>query len=377
MASAPRVAVRPDGRRAGPGGHPGRLAGALRGGRPGRPGRSGGPSPRRARPRLVVVGEALAPALLGVLPGGPPRLAVPVGHRLLGVVPHLLGGHHAEVGLEPVHRAHRTPHRRAPTAAAPHATNDHREANRPFPHKGRSDTHLVGTVTDRDLQVTAHPGRQRGGLRVARAQPGRGRGDVGERRLRVGAQRGHAHQPGQPQPGPGGHVVGQREPARRPAPRRGAGSPSTLYCTSTGSGPARPPAVLLPAHRGVQRVGQPDAVHRLHPVRPADHRARLVPLQAADEVPARRRGRAQPGHLGHLGRGLLHPVLAERGQPEVEQQRHVGGRHGLGHGQQGHRLRVPAGGARRPPRSAPAARPAGAPSSAARSSTTVASRDRR
>ena len=135
-------------------------------------------------------------------------------------------------------------------------------------------------------------------------------------------------------------------PSRATPPR--SGSPSTLYCSSTGSGPARRPSSQAPGGRAVERVGEADGVDRLHPVRPRDDGPGLVALQAADEVPARAGAGAQRGHLGDLGAGLLGPVLPEQGEPEVEQHGDVGGRHGLGDGHQLHLIGVaPGRGARR------------------------------
>ena len=159
------------------------------------------------------------------------------------------------------------------------------------------------------------------GLRVLGPQPGRGRGDVGE---------------GRP---PGRHRAGPRSSAR-PAPAR-AGS-ATCSASSASPDAGTPPrlrvAVHAVLHEHRQRPGRPPAPAPGAPRRPARRPAGCCPPTppgrpsgpptgpcCAAGVPTKcQRGAASGrsrGHLGHLGGGLLHPVLAERGQPEVEQQR--------------------------------------------------------
>ena len=118
---------------------------------------------------------------------------------------------------------------------------------------------------------------------------GRRLGQPGERPLRLPAQRRHRHQPGQPQRAarrPLGHrrraTVRIGRSGDRPAARSGR-----RRCSPA---PARPAAGPRPRRAAVgQRGGQPDAVHRVHHVGVADHRAGLVALQLADEVPAHAR----------------------------------------------------------------------------------------
>ena len=98
-----------------------------------------------------------------------------------------------------------------------------------------------------------------------------------------------------------------------------SGSPSTLYCSNTGSGPGRLPSSHAARGRPVEGVGEAHGVDGLHAVRPRHDGLGLVALQATDEVPARAGVGTQGGDLGDLGTGLLGPVLSEQGEPEVEQ----------------------------------------------------------
>jgi hypothetical protein len=126
-------------------------------------------------------------------------------------------------------------------------------------------------------------------------------------------------------------VFGEREqaPDRRTAP---VGVAVDAVLDEHGEWPGAVTGVEPAPGGGVERVGQPHGIDRFHPIGPALRSPRLVPLQPADEVPAGTR--PQGGHLGHLRAGLLHPVLPERGQPEVQEERDVRGGHGLGDGEQ-------------------------------------------
>src|SRR5690606_24330518 len=91
-----------------------------------------------------------------------------------------------------------------------------------------------------------------------------------------------------------------------------------------------------------ERAGEPDAVHRMHQIGVARHRAALVALQAAHEVPAHCHPLA--GHLGRLGRRLLVAVLPDVAYAQRGEVDHVGGGEGLGHRDQRQLRRIAAGG---------------------------------
>jgi hypothetical protein len=94
--------------------------------------------------------------------------------------------------------------------------------------------------------------------------------------------------------------------------------------------------------RPVERGHQLGPVDRMHDVRERRDQRGLVPLQRADEVPARRR----PG-VGVLRRCFLRPVLPHVGDAELGEQPYVGRRERLRHGDQGELVRRAPGGAGR------------------------------
>ena len=153
-------------------------------------------------------------------------------------------------------------------------------------------------------------------------------------RLGVGAQRRDGHEPGQAQAGQRSTRASARAASPSAGSRRGAGSPSTDWLQQHRQRTRPQPLVDGPARRRVEGVGQPDRVDRLHPGRPRRHHRALLRCRLPTKCHrGAARGRSAR-HLGDLGGGLLRAVLGERVEPEVEQRRDVGGREGLGDGEQ-------------------------------------------
>ena len=106
-------------------------------------------------------------------------------------------------------------------------------------------------------------------------------------------------------------------------------SPETLTSSRMGS--------FFCGHEPAQPLRQLDAIHRVHHAGPRQHVLGLAALQVADQVPGRRRRRGdQLSDRLHLGRGLLHPVLAEDAQPGRTRRRDLLRRMHLAHRHQRH-----------------------------------------
>src|SRR5438477_4004362 len=89
----------------------------------------------------------------------------------------------------------------------------------------------------------------------------------------------------------------------------------------------------------VERLGQPDAVDRLHHPKAAFDELDLVGLQVADEVPVE----IGWADLLDLGQGLLYPVFATLCEPEPDRLTDPFDRQRLGHRDQHHLSRIAPG----------------------------------
>ena len=94
-----------------------------------------------------------------------------------------------------------------------------------------------------------------------------------------------------------------------------------------------------------QSLGNGHPVDGFHPRELRRRGARLVPLQRSDQMPFDVR---QIGQRGHLGRRLLHVVLAEGALPERMDGPDRLRRHALAHGEQPDRRRIATRGVGRP-----------------------------
>jgi Lrp/AsnC family leucine-responsive transcriptional regulator len=164
------------------------------------------------------------------------------------------------------------------------------------------------------------------------------RGAAHAARSTVTGRLGNGHQPAQPHAlgRQRGHRGGQRRHfGRQHAALAGLAADVDLQAQLQRRQPGR--ALFGQALRDLQPVD------RLHPVEGLGHRARLVALQRADQVPLQLR--AQVGQGLDLGQRLLHVVLAEGALPGGMRLAHRLGAEGLADGQQRDAVLV----ARRPP----------------------------
>ena len=205
---------------------------------------------------------------------------------------------------------------------------------------------------------------------VLRPQRGRRRGDVGEGGVGVGAERRHRHEPRQPQPGAPSDVLGQPEQVR-------TGHAAALRIAVH--------TVLDQARRVTTRARRCPLLRRTATSSASAKRTESTDSTcSAQRATARtlfrcsppmrcHRGRASGRSVGDgfdLARGLLHPVLAEQVEAEVEQRGDVPGGHGLGDGHQRDLVGARAPPPRRRPRSVAGRRPACSASSARRAADT-------
>jgi hypothetical protein len=89
----------------------------------------------------------------------------------------------------------------------------------------------------------------------------------------------------------------------------------------------------------LERVAELAAVERVHHVEELRDAARLVALDPADEVPARRRGAGFGELLGDVATpvgGLLEVVLADVAEPRAHRRDHARGGRALGDAEQRH-----------------------------------------
>ena len=177
---------------------------------------------------------------------------------------------------------------------------------------------MCRAVSDRDLEVAAHAGGERGRSPDGPpATPPATSASRANARVRLPAQRRHRHQPGQPQRRRAGHRLGHRvqpgvrigRPGQRAAP---AGSPSMLTWTSTSSGRSR---------SGRGRVASAAASRTLSTecTTSAYRTTERALLRCSCPTKCQRAAAPGGGHLGGLRRRLLVPVLPHVGHAEPGQ----------------------------------------------------------
>src|SRR5947209_11125614 len=208
-----------------------------------------------------------------------------------------------------------------------------RDARRARAEDRGAHAHHGGALLDGDLEVAAHPHRQ---LRqpvalrqlAQRAEPAArvlGALDGGRDR----------HQSAQPQPAERRQRLHRRlDRLRRPAALRRLQADVDLHERVHRTAPRAGAAVELA--REVDAIDGVDHVEQLERV------TDLVRLEVADEVP-----RHRPPELGDLAARLLHPVLAEHGQPCRQGRADACDLDRLGHADEQHVLGAPPGPLRR------------------------------
>src|SRR3954471_111580 len=171
----------------------------------------------------------------------------------------------------------------------------------------RSDTHVCRAMTDCGFQVAGHARRDDAGLRVGPAQVGGDEGQAAESVIGVAAQRRDRHHATEAEPGGAGYRLSEA----RDLVRLGA-APAALRGIERHLDERDERS--FPRLDGATECGdERQPVNGVHDVGIAHHRADLVALEAADEVPPQ----IEVGTLGMLLARLLVAVLPHVAHAEL------------------------------------------------------------